>query len=197
MKYIYLVIGVWLLSACSTTYPPYRAYELQKSADVVQKSQACKETLRVAKVNTSPLLMRKKMYYVSGMESYSYTESEWTKRPSEFITESFLEAVAKSNAFSSVIGEASKAKNRYLLESRVETFMQYYNEVQTDSYAKIAVTFFLIDAGSGEIVKSMHFEKEQPCVSADAKGGVKALNALLNDASKALSEWIVTLECKA
>jgi len=197
MKHIYIFLSVLFLSACSTTYPPYTSYELRSALDVHQKQMVCsKDTLRVAKVTTSQALMRKKMFYVRGLESYSYTQSEWAKRPSEFITEAWIQTVQKSNVFKSVVGADSQAKSRYLLESRVEDFMQYYDTQLKHSYAKVAITFFLIDTKSGAVVANMHFEEEEPCESLDAKGGVKALNKLLDKASKSLSVWISQVECK-
>ena len=74
--------------------------------------------------------------------------------------------------------------------------MQYYDEAQTKSYAKISVSFFLIDTQGEEIVSQMHFEKEEPCESLDAKGGVKALKKLLQEAESALIDWIADKECK-
>ena len=195
---LYIFVSVVLFTACSTTYPPYSSYDIElKSSAVVKKAKACsKETLRVDNVSTSQPLMSTKMYYVSGVESYSYTVSEWSERPSEFITEAFVTALQKSNVFCNVISADSKAKSHYLLESRVDTFMQYYNEAQTKSYAKISVSFFLVDTKTQEIVAHMHFEKEEPCESLDAKGGVKALKKLLQEASNALALWIAGKECK-
>jgi len=198
MKQLYIFLSFVIFSACSTTYPPYTSYdlELQKSAITHKKETCLKETLRVEDVTTSQLLMSTKMYYVSGVESYSYTVSEWASRPSEFITETFVNALQKSNVFANVVSADSKAKSHYLLESRVETFMQYYDEAQTKSYAKISVSFFLIDTKTQEIVDHMHFEKEEPCESLDAKGGVKALKKLLQEAANALALWIADEGCK-
>jgi len=198
MKQLYIFLSLVIFSACSTTYPPYTSYDikLQNSA-VANKAKACsQETLRVDNVSTSQLLMSTKMYYVSGVESYSYSVSEWSERPSEFITEAFVTALQKSNVFANVISADSKAKSHYLLESRVDTFMQYYDAAQTKSYAKISVSFFLIDTQTQEIVAHMHFEKEEPCESLDAKGGVKALKKLLQEAANALALWIADEGCK-
>ena len=198
MKQLYIFLSLVIFSACSTTYPPYTSYDikLQNSA-VANKAKSCsQETLRVDNVSTSQLLMSTKMYYVSGVESYSYSVSEWSERPSEFITEAFVTALQKSNVFANVISADSKAKSHYLLESRVDTFMQYYDEAQTKSYAKISVSFFLIDTQTQEIVAHMHFEQEEPCESLDAKGGVKSLKKLLQEAAHALALWIADEGCK-
>ena len=112
MKQLYIFLGFIIFTACSTTYPAYTSYNITlNSSSVSHKAKVCsQETLRVDRVVTSQLLMRTKMYYVSGVESYSYNLSEWSERPSEFITEAFVRALQKSNVFANVISADSKAK---------------------------------------------------------------------------------------
>jgi len=199
MKKIFIVIAAMFLSACSTTYPPLKSYELSVDKNELQaKENVCTtETIRISNVQTEQKLMRKKMYYKKALQIYAYSESQWTERPSEFITHSFLEALQKSHIFQNVISSDSQAKSRYILESRVDTFMQFYSEKEDKSYAKLSVTFFLIDTTNTQVVSSMHFEEEVPCESLDAKGGVNALNKLLKEANKALVAWLMKKECRA
>jgi cholesterol transport system auxiliary component len=201
MKSIYFFIIVMIfMSACSRTYPPYKLYELQpqsSSAAVQQRQQVCQQkSIRIARVIVPQILMHKKMYYTQGLESYAYSESRWTQRPVSFITSNIVQSLENSKIFASVISDTSKAKTSYLLESRVDTFMQYYIKQNSASFVKISVTFFLLDAKSAKVLKSMHFQKEMKCKSADARGGVEALNQLLSEALKALVIWLESEECR-
>jgi cholesterol transport system auxiliary component len=199
MKQVYLFIAVMLFTtACATrTYAPYSEYALQTTTPKQQSKQVCvHKSVRVAKALVPQILMHKKMYYVKGLESYTYSQSRWAQRPVSLITQAILQSLQNSNIFATVVSADSKAKTAYVLESRVDSFIQYYDVKKQNSHARVAISFFLIDTKSARVLKHMHFEKELRSQSRDAKGGVRALNQLLSDAVYALVVWLKAEECR-
>ncbi|MEA2092286.1 MAG: hypothetical protein U9O83_07980, partial [Campylobacterota bacterium] len=75
----------------------------------------------------------------------------------------------------------SRSKNDLILEINIEDFMQYFSKDLTQSYSKVVLSLTLIDAKTSRVIASDTFSAKMDALSLDASGGVKALDAALQD----------------
>jgi ABC-type uncharacterized transport system auxiliary subunit len=203
MRYFnYLFIAVVVVfSGCATHYTAPNSYILSLEQQSVMKDsvETCTQaSLEVADVFVPRSLLSRKIYYtVAGLEAYSYAHAEWLERPKELFTNFIQRRVQDAHIFSTVVSYRSQAEGEYLLESRVDEFMQYYDKDLKASYAVAKITFRLIDKKSAKVLKEYYFDKKIDVKTANARGGVEALNSLMNDAVQSLVKWLRKEECRA
>jgi cholesterol transport system auxiliary component len=193
MRYILIVFSLLYLTACSTTYPAITEYRIDTDIKVPSDlTSSCKEkSLTVAQVFVKNSLMSKKMKYVVGKyQEFAYNESEWAENPNRAITDEIIASLQKAGVFATVESYKSFSRSDYTLESRVDTFTQFFSEDESSSFVKIDITFSLIDNKTAKIIASKHIVKEKKTKKADAKSGVVALNELLGESLREMSRWI-------
>ena len=195
MKKVALIsFMIVLFTACSTTYPAVTQYRIapKESAKKEHFSTECKaKTLKISQVFVKNSLMGKEMKYIVGdYKEYAYNQSEWAEHPNKAISDVIINSLQRSNIFSHVSGYKSFTVSDYTLESNIAEFTQHFSEDEQHSFAKIDITFSLIDNSSVKIVASKHIVKSMPVAEANAQSGVVALNRLLESALDEMKLWI-------
>ena len=192
-----IVLGSFLLfflTACSTTYPAVTQYRIE--AENLQKSSsvnACKKhSLKVAQAFVRSSLMSKKMKYVVGTyQEGTFNQSEWAEDLNRAITDAIVSSLRDANLFETVTSYKSTSVAEYTLESSVSEFTQHFSEDEKSSFVKLDIAFMLVDNASGKALATKRIVKEMSTKSADAKGGVAALNSLLQKSLREMQTWIV------
>jgi len=171
-----------MMGGCSvtTTVPPLHEYRLSPTIQPLSldtNTQCKAQTLKVSQIFALDTLQTKKMRYaLQSYEEYAYTQSRWVVAPSEAIIHNVIESLQQDGMFKSVIEYGSKAQANLLLELRVDEFMQYFDADEKSSFVKVTLGMRLIDQNNNEVVIEKSFHEVQKAQSADAQGGVAALN---------------------
>jgi len=190
-SFIIIVLAVFV-SACSVSVAPVTEYtlDINRSTGVVLK-QSCNKSLKVQKAFAQNNLMQTKMYYGEGVyKRYPYSESVWLDAPNKMISDALAQKMQVAKLFTSVSTYKSRAKSDLLLEVNIEDFTQYFDVNETHSFARLSITLNLLVADTNRVIQSKTFQAQKKVNSLDAKGGVSALNVLLNDFLEKSVLWI-------
>lgn len=193
MRYILIVAAIFL-SGCVTLKRPATEYRLDVSpAEIKSTSKSCKDkSLKVVETFSPNSLMTLSMEYAEADGGvFRYNESRWQESPKDALSMEILKSIRASTIFASVDTAKSRSKSNYILETNLEEFLQFYSKDMKSSYADVVVSFSLIDVKTNAVVAHKTLSARVEAKSADAKGGVEALNGAL---TKVLKENIVWLE---
>ena len=193
MKYILVLLVVFVFSGCTTVVPPVTEYRVvAKKVDFNTNSKGCEEKiLKVTQAFSSSTLMSQQMNYAQGKsKQYSYSQAQWSEPPNISVSAQILKQIRKSNIFKSVLNSKSRGKGDLVLEINIEDFMQYFNEDESKSYAVVTLDFTLVDAKSADTLASDTFSAKVDTVTLDAQGGVEALNEALEKVTKSSLKWL-------
>jgi cholesterol transport system auxiliary component len=183
MRYLKaIVLTLILFTGCAQIVPAISEYRINPNVyDMNFSSVACQDkSLKVAQSFSSNSLMSMDiMYSVGEHTQYRYNQSKWAQTPNAAITSELVHFLKSTNIFSSVSVPKSRMKSDYILETNIEEFMQYFNEDMQSSYAKISISFSLIETKASTVIATKTFKMDVPVKTLDAEGGVVALNEAL------------------
>ncbi len=193
MPYILWIIVLVVMSGCSIvkTVPGKHEYRLVLPEVAVQPHSACRQsTLKLEPVLSADTFLDRYIYYVvNNIEQHRYTQSLWAQSPNSMIEQLIKQMLIEGRMFASVLDYRSNADTTWRYEVRLLEFMQYFNP-DMSSYVKVSMDFVLIKNVGREVVDSQHFERLLPAKTADAKGGVMALNKALLDIMQESNVWL-------
>ncbi|MFT7860365.1 MAG: ABC-type transport auxiliary lipoprotein family protein [Sulfurimonas sp.] len=192
MKIVFLALAIFLLSGCSITHPAMTDYRIDPNVKPPVTTGGCKKhSIKVSPVFANSSLNSTAMRYSVGRyKEYTFTESAWADTPSRLITNKLVNVLNGSGMFEGVYGYKSSNSGDLILEMRINEFIQSFNESENSSDAKIDISFNLIERKSGKLLASKNFVKVMQTKTADAKGGVEALNILLGEVLEDTVLWL-------
>jgi cholesterol transport system auxiliary component len=193
MKSLIIFISILFITGCSVTVPHVLEYRINPEIikTETQASQCKDKTIKISQVFTSNSLMTKSMQYAGNRyKVFEFTQSEWASTPNKAITESLIKSVRNSSNFSMVSGYRSRTRTDLVLETNVDSFIQYFSNDDNSSYVDVSLSFTLVNARTGEPLSSKIIDKKLPTESADALGGVTALNTALSDVLNQVNIWL-------
>lgn len=201
MKLILLIFLVLGFTSCSTKVPVAIKYKVSPKVDlshlVRNENSRCKEhTLKVMQAFSSSMLMSKEMHYVvDSNKIYPYSVAQWAKTPSRIVSDEYYMMLRDINIFKSTQNSKSRTKAFWLLEIRLEDFMQYYENDNTISYANVSINLILLDSKTSKVVATKIFHSKVDVDTMDANGGVLGLNKALANVLSQGAFWLAE-ECK-
>ena len=77
-----------------------------------------------------------------------------------------------------------------LLETNIEDFMQYFSKDEKNSFSNVVITLTLIDTQTNSVIATKTFRSKVDSQSADANGGVIALNRALSNVLNESGKWL-------
>ncbi|MDF1882696.1 membrane integrity-associated transporter subunit PqiC [Sulfurimonas sp. SAG-AH-194-C21] len=192
MKMIWIVLIVFI-GGCSVSKPHVSEYTLApqiQSQEYV--SQSCKEkSLKIGQVFSSNSLMSQKMKYIeSEYKEAAFTQSEWARTPNRAISDVLVKSIRSSDIFGNISSFKSRTKTDLLLETNIETFMQYFAKGNEASYVQVVVTLNLLNTKDSKSVSHATFNAKVDSKSVDAYGGVVALNGALSKVLFETNNWL-------
>lgn len=193
MRLILIIMGLFLLSGCSTKKPSVTEYSISaKISNTNSSANGCRDkSLKVAQAFSSSSLMSLKMDYAqTNNKIFSYTQSEWTESPNHLVTSQIFKNIRDAKLFNNVQGTKSRSDNNWMLETNIEDFMQYYSEDLKHSYANIVISLTLIDSKTSSVIATKTFSSKVQAKTLDAEGGVEALNSALSDIVAQNIDWL-------
>lgn len=192
MKHYIIAITLLLLSGCSltTTVPSSTQYQISMPEVSKLEVDGCHEkTAKIALLQSPSIFKFTQMFYAdANLRQFPYTQSSWSESPAERLQTIFVSGLSTSGLFKSVVGYQSIAAYDYLIEIHVYDFMQYFD---TNGNAEVRMSFdvIIIENFNHKVLGKFHFNEKAMSESADALGGVKALNTLVSDSVKDVLKW--------
>ena len=194
MKIVLIALSMFLMSGCIAVKPTITEYKINtesiKRVPII--ANECKDkTLRISQAFSQSSLMSHKMCYTEFQNRvYSYTQSQWQETPNNFLTQELLKNMRDSNLFKTVLSSKSRSKSDLILESSIDEFMQYYSDDAKKLHVDVAITLTLIDAKDATVKSTQTFTSKLDAKTADAAGGVEAINRALEEIFSKNIEWI-------
>ncbi len=190
MKYILLTAIFLSLQGCSIKERPMKTYTLH--GDINQKAYNYKFKDKTVKV-AYPQGLKEKMgqnmqFSYSDAEHGSYQNSKWSNTVGQLLQGTFIQTLQQSGLFRGVFSYTSTAQADYRLESTIFDFSHMVRG--NTSHSVVSVQFFLIDAYSGQLVKSKLFKYAIPTATTNAKGYVDATNIATSMLGNDLIDWL-------
>lgn len=198
MKSYLFIIWIILLSGCTKVMPPITQYRVSaKEFDIKFSNTKCHDkTLKIQRVFASPILMSRNMSYVElDNKEYNYSQSQWSQSPNTALSYEILQHIRDAQIYKNVIDSQSQGISDVVLEINIDDFMQYFNKSNTKSYAKVKMSFTLIDMKSAKVIASKSFDAIVETKTLDAEGGVDALNKSFEHVMFDSIKWLAKV-CK-
>jgi len=188
-KNTYIINLAFLLLGC-TQAPMMKVYSLQPlTVPTVHKTAYSNKSVKV----TFPYSLREQMsqkmnFSYSDSDYGTYLNSQWSNNMSKLLQGTLIDVLSKSHLFKVVLAETSTLKENYRLETNIFTFEHRVRGTSSDSV--VSLQFTLINADTGELVKSKRFSYQEPTLSTDAKGYASATNTIMKKLGIDLLRWI-------
>lgn len=186
-----------LLAGCISTSQPvftkHYALAPPPAATAAAPQNAAAPILRVADVAAPAWLDSTSMYYRLGYQGdagiAAYARSDWVAPPPKLLQNLVEDTLSGSGDWKAVIGTGAAAQSDLSLNLQLNDFEQVFSAAK-QSAGVLDVTATLIDDHASKVVAQRTFHIEKPAPSADAAGGVKALNEAAADFAKRLQHWL-------
>lgn len=180
-----------LLTGCSVTTPAVTEYRLSPQEHVQENKQCRVGTLRIMPIESKSSLQTTTMHYVQQpFEEGAYTKSSWAQSPTSMFEQHLYTTLSESGLFNAVYSYEFLGKAPWVMEVRLDDFLQYFDATQQHSFVKIDATFTLYDKKTDTAVASKHFTQHIDTKSLDARGGVEALNEALGNILTDVTSWL-------
>lgn len=192
-----LVLGGCAQLSSRQTFP--RQYTLSAPASSSPQPSRGKPdrnaTLQVARIDVTPWLdgtdLHYRLDYRHDNRVAAYAQSDWLAPPATLLEPLVEDAIAGGDAWRAVTGPTGPAQTDFSLHIRLDDFSQVFTSPQ-QSYGALDATATLVDNRSGSTVAQRHFHIQAPAPTADAEGGVKALNQAALQFIGGLGQWLRT-----
>lgn len=147
-------------------------------------------TLRIAHIEMPAWQQGNGLYYRlvwrDGNAIAAYAHSDWAAPPAEMLERRLRDALA--GGWGGIIGSASTAQADYTLDITIDDFIQVF-ATPAQSFGVLDATATLV-AANGAVVAQRHFHFRVAAASADAAGGVAALDAASRNLAQRLRDWL-------
>lgn len=133
-----------------------------------------------------------RLAYRDGRVLQPYARSRWVGPAAELLTQRLHAYLAASGLFKAVIGPEDGARVDYALRVTLEDFSQVFQSPDT-SAGHVRARLTLVELASQRVVAQQVFEQEVQAPSADARGGVIALDQASARLVEAVNGWLARL----
>jgi ABC-type uncharacterized transport system auxiliary subunit len=187
MKKLMAPFIVLALSACGSLPKPGPQAALYDFG-IPSKTAPIALPVRLAHVQGSPGLeggeMRYRLAYKNPAQLYAYTESRWVSPPDRLVQRRIERRLETA-------GTAACALN-----VTVEAFDQVF-DTPASSHAVVQLRAMLVRGGGRQAaVQTTLISAERAAASADAQGGVAAIDRASEEAVMGMLEWVKGQDCK-
>ena len=181
-----------LLSACAL---PERAlaplrYDFGPPVATTSASPSGQRAVLALRVQASPALdgpaMLYRLAYADAQQLRAYSQSRWALAPAELVQQRLREGLGRSFA----LPPAGESAPR-LVHVELEEFSQLFTAPQESSgLLRLRVSLLQRSAGGEQLLAQRDWQLQQPAPSADAAGGVRALNVATETVVTELVQWL-------
>lgn len=150
-------------------------------------------TLQIARIGAPPWLQGTAMYYRLAYRRAhalaAYAQSDWAAPPPALLEPVLAAALARGGAWRAVVGPDSAAQADYQLQIRLDDFAQVFSD-PAHSHAALDATATLVDPRVDRVVAQTTFHLRVVAPSANAAGGVGALNRASHEFAARVQAWL-------
>lgn len=150
-------------------------------------------TLRVARISAPPWLDGTDLYYRLAWRHdhaiAAYADSDWVSPPARMLGQVIVNALAGAALWRIVLGPDSPAQVALGLDIRLDDFSQVFTSPGA-SVGVLDATATLVDNRDGRVIAQRRFQVKASAPSADAAGGVEALNDASRQFATQLVDWL-------
>jgi cholesterol transport system auxiliary component len=170
-----------------------RHYILGPSANAAKPTsrRAGGAILRISRIEMPAWLqgtgLHYRLAYRNGNVTAAYADSDWAAPPATML-EQRLRSALDDGGWRAVVGPASNAQADFTLHVGMDDFSQVFTS-PGESFGVLDATVTL-DGADDALVAQRHFHFRVPAPTADAAGGVKALDAASRDFARRLRDWL-------
>lgn len=196
---IWLVVGACLgIAGCAAgtraVFP--QRYTLRAAAPTVQQSRtapAGTATLAIARIAAPAWLqgtdIHYRLQYRHADTVAAYADSVWAAPPPQMLARGLQSQLAASGAWRAVVGIDAGATTTYRLQVRLDDFTQVFTR-PGQSHAALDATVTLIAGADDAAVAQTRIRLMVPAASANAAGGVAALNTASAEFATQVQAWL-------
>jgi cholesterol transport system auxiliary component len=190
IKVYILIIFVYMGVVSCTKAPAYKIYTLDapKINSVFTKRYRYKNIKVAYPQSIKEEISERMNFSYSNSDRGVYQNSEWSNSLGKLLQGTLIEVLESTHYFKAVLSDDSIAKENLRLESNIYSFEHRVRG--RESYAIISIQFMLINADTGNLIKSRRFSYREATKSTDAKGYAKATNVALAKLSRDLVRWL-------
>ncbi len=202
-KVFLLIIFLLLISACTTGRSPGRTFEnytLEYAPPAFDGLPQLNELLRVERFSAAQAFNSTAMVYRSGpsvLNAYAY--HRWKAIPPDIVADLILRDIKRSGLFKAVFSEYDEADARFVLQGRVEEFLEI--EEKGSRKALISLDITLLDRSQRDPAKGVVFQRgyraleplEASTPSAMARGMSRAMEQVSRQMTSDIYEAVKNL----
>ncbi len=181
-----------LLSACALPEraPAPQRYDFGPPLATTSVSSPNLHPVLALRVQGSPALdstaMLYRLGYADAQQLRAYSQARWAMAPAELLQQRLREGLGRSFALPPS-GEAAPR----VLHIELEEFSQLFTATQESSgLLRLRASLLQRTAGGEQLLAQRDWQVQQPAPSADAAGGVRALNAATGTMVTELVQWL-------
>ncbi len=149
-------------------------------------------TLRLARISAPPWLQGPAMYYRLAYRNANaiaaYADSTWAAAPADLLAPLIRDALGRSTRWR-VVGAGVSARADATLSIQLEDFSQAFTDPRQSTGA-LKATATLVARPDGRLIAQRAFDLRAPAPTADAAGGVTALDAASSRFAAQLRQWL-------
>jgi len=191
-----LLAGCAQLSSRQTFPKHYTLAASPASTPPAADAAPRRATLQVARITVAPWLQGTALYYRLDYRHddgiATYAQSDWVSPPARLLEQALRKAIAREGAWRVVTGPAGPARTDFSLHISLDDFSQAFAS-PGESRGVLDATATLVQNRNGNAVAQRHFHVESAAPSANAQGGVNALNHAALQFTAELERWLHTI----
>lgn len=200
-KYIFLsllLLPAALAGCISTSEPVFSKHytinaEAGQAANAEANGNASGRILRIADIDAPGWLDSTNMYYRLNYSSdnriAAYSRSDWVAPPAKLLVHLLQNTLTAAPQWKAVLGPGDVAASDLTLRIQLNDFEQVFS-AKEHSAGLLNATATLIGNNASKVIAQRQFHIEEPAPSADAQGGVKALNQASHEFAQRLKQWL-------
>jgi len=186
-----IILGIFLLSACSMKEAPVmKTYTFAlPTVTPISHGQYRNKVLKVSYPLTLKEKFNDKIYYSYSLSDRGeYMNAKWSNNAGKLLQGSMITVLTQSRLFKVVLPFASDVEEGLRIESSIFDFSHH---VRGDaSYAIVSIQYTLMNAETGQLIKTKMFSYKEHTTTTDARGYVEATNKIMSRLSRDLLVWL-------
>lgn len=193
MRYIFVFLSIFILTACSPIVPEVNnKYKLDAFSHARLASKKTDITILVSQSQAMPGYQTEQMLYTDKpYQINSFVKNSWVSPPAGMLTPLIAQSLEYSNFFFAVASGPDADKTDYRLDTQIIEFKQ--NFLTKPSQIEFTVQTYLSHIDDNRLVASRTFVIRTPCLSNNPYAGVVAANKTVQIFTQKLTNYVIYL----
>lgn len=129
--------------------------------------------------------------YSNSLQSRAYAQARWSMPLPELLEQRLRQRLSQNHAVLNPADGVQSRQQGVILRVELEEFSQSFSAPdKATAQVRVRATLSGMRSGAEHLLSQRTFQAEQPCASADAPGGVRALSAATAQLLGDLERWL-------